>query len=133
MEYQDAGWSIFRPIGAVSEAHLLIVPRVHIEHFENIWPQDFESLGVLISKCTLMTGCAEYNIGVNIGTSAGQTVPHVHVHFIGREKGDVLHPEGGIVRGLGQQLPGSGFEDYLAKRWVSDVKKVTLATREKPA
>ena len=37
-----------------------------------------------------------YNIGVNVGASAGQTVFHLHMHIIPRYKGDVPDPRGGI-------------------------------------
>ena len=37
-----------------------------------------------------------YNIGVNDGPAAGQTVPHVHMHLIPRFKGDVQDPRGGV-------------------------------------
>jgi diadenosine tetraphosphate (Ap4A) HIT family hydrolase len=40
-----------------------------------------------------------YNVGVNVGPAAGQTVPHVHIHVIPRYDGDMEHPEGG-VRGV---------------------------------
>ena len=40
-----------------------------------------------------------YNIGINSGESAGQTVMHLHVHLIPRYKGDVENPRGGI-RGI---------------------------------
>ena len=40
-----------------------------------------------------------FNVGVNIGKSAGQTIPHVHVHVIPRYTGDVENPTGG-VRGV---------------------------------
>jgi diadenosine tetraphosphate (Ap4A) HIT family hydrolase len=40
-----------------------------------------------------------FNIGININESAGQTVPHVHIHLIPRFKGDVKEPRGG-VRGV---------------------------------
>ena len=40
-----------------------------------------------------------YNIGINCGVSAGQTVMHVHVHLIPRYDGDVKNPKGG-VRGV---------------------------------
>ena len=43
-----------------------------------------------------------YNIGVNVGDSAGQTVLHVHIHLIPRYKNDMERPEGG-VRGV---IPG---------------------------
>ena len=39
---------------------------------------------------------AAYNIGINDGIAAGQTVPHLHVHLIPRYKGDVEDPRGGI-------------------------------------
>ena len=40
-----------------------------------------------------------FNIGINIDGSAGQTVPHVHIHLIPRYEGDVENPRGG-VRGV---------------------------------
>ena len=40
-----------------------------------------------------------YNIGVNIGEAAGQSVPHIHIHMIPRYRGDVENPKGG-VRGV---------------------------------
>ena len=46
---------------------------------------------------------AGYNIGVNVGRDAGQTVMHVHVHIIPRYSGDVDDPTGG-VRGV---IPGN--------------------------
>jgi len=37
-----------------------------------------------------------YNIGINDGPAAGQTVPHLHVHLIPRYTGDSSDPRGGI-------------------------------------
>ena len=37
-----------------------------------------------------------YNIGINCGEAAGQTIPHLHIHVIPRYKGDVENPRGGI-------------------------------------
>jgi diadenosine tetraphosphate (Ap4A) HIT family hydrolase len=45
-----------------------------------------------------------YNIGINVGTIAGQTVKHVHFHLIPRYSGDVEDPVGG-VRNV---IPGKG-------------------------
>jgi diadenosine tetraphosphate (Ap4A) HIT family hydrolase len=39
-----------------------------------------------------------FNVGVNVGTSAGQTVAHAHIHLIPRFRGDVPDPRGGIRR-----------------------------------
>jgi diadenosine tetraphosphate (Ap4A) HIT family hydrolase len=53
-----------------------------------------------------------FNIGINVGDAAGQTVPHVHIHLIPRYMGDVANPKGG-VRGI---IPGKG--DYLeVNKW----------------
>jgi diadenosine tetraphosphate (Ap4A) HIT family hydrolase len=47
-----------------------------------------------------------YNIGINVGAAAGQTVFHLHVHVIPRYKGDVKEPRGGVRH----VLPGRGRE-----------------------
>jgi diadenosine tetraphosphate (Ap4A) HIT family hydrolase len=39
---------------------------------------------------------AGYNIGINDGPAAGQTVPHLHIHLIPRYQGDVADPRGGV-------------------------------------
>ena len=49
-----------------------------------------------------------FNIGINIGAAAGQTVPHLHLHLIPRYQGDVSDPRGGIRH----VIPGKG--NYLA-------------------
>jgi diadenosine tetraphosphate (Ap4A) HIT family hydrolase len=46
-----------------------------------------------------------FNIGMNCGETAGQTIFHCHVHLIPRRKGDVDNPRGG-VRHI---IPGRGF------------------------
>ncbi len=46
-----------------------------------------------IERCLEPAG---YNIGVNSGVAAGQTVPHAHLHVIPRYDGDVDDPRGGI-------------------------------------
>ena len=47
-----------------------------------------------------------FNVGTNVGTAAGQTVPHVHIHLIPRYAGDVENPRGGVRH----VIPGKG--DY---------------------
>jgi len=48
---------------------------------------------------------AGYNIGLNVGQPAGQTVAHVHVHVIPRYRGDVPDPRGGVRWVLPQRAP----------------------------
>ena len=56
----------------------------------------------LISKDTTIEG---FNIGINQGEVAGQTVMHVHIHLIPRRNGDVKNPRGGIRH----TIPGKGY------------------------
>lgn len=87
----------------VSNGHLLIIPKLHcysyfdldIEMQNACW--DLVNQGKqLLEKKYSPEG---FNIGVNIKESAGQTVPHVHIHLIPRYAGDVSNPKGG-VRGV---------------------------------
>jgi len=48
-----------------------------------------------------------FNIGINDGEEAGQTIPHCHIHLIPRRKGDVADPRGGIRN----TIPGKGIYD----------------------
>jgi ATP adenylyltransferase len=50
----------------------------------------------ILDQDNMVTG---FNVGINTGTSAGQTVFHVHIHLIPRRDGDVVDPRGG-VRGV---------------------------------
>ena len=87
----------------VSEGHVLLIPKEHCETFFDLSDQLLESLkhrledvkNILDSKFHP----SGYNIGVNCGKSAGQTVPHCHIHIIPRYDGDVEDPRGG-VRGV---------------------------------
>ena len=48
----------------------------------------------ILEQDTTVTG---FNVGINAGSSAGQTVFHVHVHLIPRRDGDVVDPRGGVL------------------------------------
>jgi diadenosine tetraphosphate (Ap4A) HIT family hydrolase len=55
-----------------------------------------ELLSVCQSELDALYSPAGYNIGINDGAAAGQTVPHVHMHLIPRYAGDVEDPRGGV-------------------------------------
>jgi diadenosine tetraphosphate (Ap4A) HIT family hydrolase len=100
----------------VSKGHLLLIPKRHVPFFfdlENFEVKQLVSLSQKIVKniesrnyfnlpnapCEVWDNIDGFNLGVNAGISAGQTVPHAHMHLIPRRTGDMSDPRGG-VRGV---------------------------------
>lgn len=87
----------------VSNGHVLIIPKKHVSNY-------FELSFKEQSACWFVLNAVQkiiqekfnpdgFNVGININETAGQTVPHVHIHLIPRYNGDVEIPRGG-VRGV---------------------------------
>lgn len=87
----------------VSEGHLLIIPFRHFGSFFEATHEEKLAILDLLEKCKQHLDEKfrpdGYNIGINVGAVAGQTIFHLHVHLIPRYKGDVDDPTGG-VRGV---------------------------------
>ncbi len=96
----------------VAPGHALVVPRRHVgSWFEATRTEQSRLLeGIEIAKREIVARYAPdgFNIGVNVGEAAGQTVDHLHVHVIPRYQGDVPDPRGGVRH----VIPGKG--NYLA-------------------
>lgn len=84
----------------VSEGHTLVVPREHKARLFDLPKQTqaaiWQLVGDVCSELQYELVPAGFNIGLNDGAAAGQTVDHVHVHVIPRYKNDVKDPRGGI-------------------------------------
>lgn len=84
----------------VSPGHTLIVPRRHVPSwFDLLESEQIDLLRLAnLVKVHLDQEChpLAYNLGVNDGPQAGQTIPHVHLHLIPRYAGDQVDPRGGI-------------------------------------
>ena len=84
----------------VSVGHLLIVSKRVVLDFFTLNVQEKNDLILMIDKCKLhIEGKYNpdgYNIGMNCGVSAGQTVMHFHCHVIPRYSGDMQKPDGGV-------------------------------------
>lgn len=83
----------------VSRGHTLILPKRHVESFFELSEAEREQVCEAL-KCAKDL-LADYkpdgfNIGINDGAAAGQTVPHLHVHLIPRYYGDSEDPRGGV-------------------------------------
>jgi len=87
----------------VSDGHALVVPKRHVASIFSLTEAEWEDLWSLVRWVRQESAEVDhpdgFNIGVNDGTAAGQTVPHAHVHIIPRRQGDVEDPRGG-VRGV---------------------------------
>lgn len=87
----------------VNPGHLLVIPHRHVaDFFDTTREEKFAVIALLdeakqyLAKKYSPDG---YNVGINVGEAAGQTVMHVHLHLIPRFKGDAPDPRGG-VRGV---------------------------------
>ncbi len=85
----------------VTEGHCLIVPRRHAETYFDMNPEEVAAATRLMhrSRTSLQSKDASisgFNIGMNSGKSAGQSVFHAHVHLIPRRDGDQENPQGGV-------------------------------------
>jgi diadenosine tetraphosphate (Ap4A) HIT family hydrolase len=98
----------------VSPGHTLVIPKRHAGSFFDMSEEEVQSMMALLkaAKITLDKEFRpdSYNVGINDGPQAGQTVPHVHMHLIPRYQGDIEDPRGG-VRWL---IPGKA--DYWSNR-----------------
>jgi diadenosine tetraphosphate (Ap4A) HIT family hydrolase len=87
----------------VGPGHALVIPKRHIETFFEATPYEFIAMFSLLNRMRHHTDAGlspdGYNIGINIGEAAGQTVAHLHMHLIPRFHGDTPQPRGG-VRGV---------------------------------
>lgn len=93
----------------VSKYHTLLIPNRHIADIFNLYGDEILSLFRILhrQKYKLMEADATitgFNVGINYGEDAGQTIEHAHVHLIPRRKDDVDDPIGG-VRNV---FPGKG-------------------------
>ena len=88
----------------VTEFHLLIVPKRHLKNYFELTNDEIIACNKIIllskNKIEKMDKTIKgFNIGINCGKVAGQSIMHCHIHLIPRREGDVENPQGG-VRGV---------------------------------
>ncbi len=98
----------------VSPGHALIVPRRHVPTwFESTAAEQVALVGAINHAKAIIERAHRpdgYNIGINCGAAAGQTVFHLHIHLIPRFQGDVGDPRGGVrhvIAGKANYLRGT--------------------------
>ncbi|MBU1007562.1 HIT family protein [Candidatus Dependentiae bacterium] len=85
----------------VTKLHSLIIPNRHFASFFDITNEELVEINSLIRQRKDQILAEDptvegFNIGINIGETAGQSVFHLHVHLIPRRAGDLENPKGGI-------------------------------------
>ena len=93
----------------VTEMHSLIIPKRHIPDYFDLTKEELIACDQLIRSLKDEISNSDnsvngFNIGMNSGETAGQTIFHCHIHLIPRRTGDVDNPRGG-VRNI---IPGMG-------------------------
>ena len=83
----------------VNAGHTLLIPYRHICRLRDLSSDeiaDFKLILEIVQDNLINKGAEGFNIGINEGEVAGQTVGHLHIHVIPRYKGDVESPRGGV-------------------------------------
>ena len=84
----------------VSPGHSLVIPKRHVSSFFELTQLERADLFSLLERARVRVAKQHrpdgYNIGINDGAAAGQTVPHLHIHLIPRYGGDQADPRGGV-------------------------------------
>ena len=88
----------------VTKLHTLIIPHRHVSNFFDLNKDELKDLSKVLknerqSLLNLDKEITAFNVGINAGKDAGQSIMHCHIHLIPRRKGDIENPRGG-VRGV---------------------------------
>ena len=93
VELSDFHVAVFRDRFPVTRGHLLFVPRFNTP---GVIRDCFESAMAEGNRMVSAGQCDAFNVGMNCGTAAGQTVMYPHVHMIPRHRNDCGDPVGGV-------------------------------------
>lgn len=103
IEQNDLAYAIYDGF-PVTKYHTLVIPKRHAKTYFDLTKEEIDACHNLLVKIRSRIENSDsfvngFNIGINNGESAGQTVFHCHIHFIPRRVGDMGNPRGG-VRGV---------------------------------
>lgn len=99
LDQNDEGF-VIRDLFPVNPGHTLIIPKRHVGSFFSLTGHEVDGLWQLMQRAKVLIDQAfepvDYNIGINDGPRAGQTVPHVHIHLMPRYLNDTADIRGGV-------------------------------------
>jgi ATP adenylyltransferase len=93
----------------VTPGHCLVIPKRHTPNYFDLYRAELTACDSLLKDLRTQiqkndSSVGGFNIGMNSGEDAGQTIFHCHIHLIPRRKGDVAEPRGGVRH----MIPGKG-------------------------
>ena len=85
----------------VSNHHSLIIPKRHVKEYFELSEEEVTGCNQLLKKIKIKVenndkSIKGFNVGINSGKEAGQSIMHCHIHLIPRREGDVDNPQGGV-------------------------------------
>jgi len=85
---EDDNFLAFEDINPQAKIHVLIIPKVHVQSFNDITANIMSQMTIFIQELTLSLGVKSdgYRLITNIGTNGGQEVGHIHFHLLAGEK-----------------------------------------------
>jgi diadenosine tetraphosphate (Ap4A) HIT family hydrolase len=93
----------------VNPGHCLVLPKRHEPDFFELTVEEQSDMQELLWELRELLEAQHdtksFNVGVNVGAAAGQTVDHAHVHLIPRYEGDVPDPRGGVRWVIPERAP----------------------------
>lgn len=96
----------------VNKGHALIIPKRHFSDFFEATQEEITAIYSLLSKVKSIIdkeyNPQGYNVGINVGEHAGQTIMHLHVHLIPRYEGDIENSKGGVRKLKPELVPYNG-------------------------
>ena len=115
--YEDNEIIAFLDVNPVSRGHTLVLPKEHFSSMltcpKNILDHAYEVAQMIAQAQISQLGATGVNVIANAGRSAGQSVPHFHIHVIPRYEDD----------GLKLEFPPQQLEDADMKKVLSSIKK----------
>tara|TARA_Y100000817_G_scaffold228407_1_gene181079 strand:+ start:451 stop:852 length:402 start_codon:yes stop_codon:yes gene_type:complete len=85
----------------VSNQHCLIIPKRHVKEYFELSEEEILGCDQILKKVKIKIENNDktikgFNIGINSGKQAGQSIMHCHIHLIPRREGDAENPQGGV-------------------------------------
>ncbi len=93
IEMEDGDFLAFHDINPIAPIHLLVIPKTHVESFQEVAPEMMAKMTEFMQKLAIKMGLDKdgYRLLTNIGENGGQEIKHLHFHLVGGTKLKWVH------------------------------------------